>query len=607
MHFSSAPETAGASARRAPLARFLPYLWPADRPDLKARVVIALLLVLAAKLAQLALPFLYKALVDHMAAPASGRAAALPLVFGLVLAYGGARFSAALFENIRNALFERVGQDATRALAVDMFAHLHRLSLAFHLERRTGAVSRTMERAARSIDSMLYLLLFNLGPVAIELAVVAAIFLVRLGPWPTAGLIAMVGLYAWFTRRVTLWRGDLRRAMVERETEMAAQGLDSLLNYETVKYFSAEPLEVRRYDATARRFVDAAVRSESSLAFLNAGQALITSVMIAGAMAYTVAGWAAGRYTAGDVVLVNALLAQLFRPLDMLGMVYREIKQGLIDMEAMFTLIDTPPLIADRPGAPALHVRAGGIRFDHVRFGYAPDRRILDGISFTAEAGRRTALVGPSGAGKSTIVRLLYRFYDPDSGAITIDGQDLRMVSQASLRAAIGIVPQDMVLFNDTIGYNIAYGRDGATPAEIDAAASGASLDRFLSGLPHGLDTKVGERGLKLSGGEKQRVAIARALLKDPPILLLDEATSALDSQTEAEIGAALDRASRGRTTLVIAHRLATVANADIIHVVDAGRVVESGSHAQLLRHGGLYARMWMLQQADTRGLAPAA
>ena len=593
------------TADLAILRRFLPYLWPDGQPVLKLRVAGALLLLLVAKAVQLALPFLFKAIVDGMAAGDRAGDAVVMLV-GLVAAYGAARFAATLFDNLRNAVFERVGQEAARALTIATFRHLHRLSLGFHLERRTGSLARIIERGTKSIDTMLYLLLFNLGPVLIELVAISAIFAARLGGWMVAATLLMVGLYGWFTLAMTGWRSALRRRVVELDNAMAAQAIDSLLNYETVKYFNAEELETRRFADAARRYTDAAVRSETSLASLNIGQAFITSLMMAGAMAWTVAGWAEGRLTPGDVVLVNTLLAQLFRPLDLLGMVYREVKQGLIDLEAMFALIDTAPEIADAPGAPALRVTAGEIRFDDVWFAYEPRRPILRGVSFVAPAGRRTAIVGPSGAGKSTIARILYRFHEIAGGSVRIDGSDIRAVTQQSLRAAIGIVPQDMVLFNDSIAYNIGYGRPGASRAEIAAAAARARLDSFVAALPDGYDTLVGERGLKLSGGEKQRVAIAQTLLKDPPILILDEATSALDSATEAGIELALDDAGRGRTTLVIAHRLATIADADQILVMEEGRIVERGDHAALLAAGGLYARMWELQMVEAAADAEA-
>ncbi|ARS28590.1 ABCB family ABC transporter ATP-binding protein/permease [Sphingomonas sp. KC8] len=592
----TSPSTARPEAGFAALRRFLPYLWPAGNPGLRLRVVIALGLVMLAKATTLAMPFAYKAAVDRMA---PGLEPAVLLAVALVVAYAGARFGGVLFDNIRNAIFERVGQDAARRLSEDVFRHLHALSLRYHLERRTGALTRIVERGTKSIDTMLYFILFNIAPTIIELTAVCVIFLVMFGWGMVAATLAMVLAYIVFTRRVTEWRMAVRREWAEHDGAATQRAVDSLLNYETVKYFNAEEVEQRRYAKAVRRLTDTTVKVETSLAALNIGQSLITNLMMAGAMGYTVWGWSRGQFTTGDVVLVNTLLAQLFRPLDMLGMVYREIRQGLIDMEAMFRLIDTPAEVRDLPGAPALHVNGGALRFEDVRFAYDPDRLILKGVDFSIPAGGTLAVVGPSGAGKSTLARLIYRFYEVTGGRITIDGQDIRDVSQSSLRRQIGIVPQDTVLFNDTIGYNIAYGRDGATQAEVEAAARGAAIDGFIRSLPQGYDTRVGERGLKLSGGEKQRVAIARTLLKNPPILILDEATSALDSRTEDEIQATLDAISERRTTIIIAHRLSTVVHADEIVVLDAGQVVERGSHAALLEARGVYADMWARQQAE--------
>jgi ATP-binding cassette subfamily B protein len=578
------------------MRRFFPYLWPADAPALRRRVTIAMVLVLVAKVVSLAMPFAYKGAVDRMV---PGMQSGAGLAIALVVAYAGARFGSVLFDNLRNAIFERVGQEAGRRLADDVFVHLHRLSLRFHLDRRTGAVTKIVERGTKSIDTMLYFLLFNIAPTVLELTAVCVIFFWKFGPGLVAATLVMVGLYIWFTRTITEWRNQLRRDMVDMDTSAVAHAVDSLLNFETVKYFGAEEREAARYGKAMRRYADAAVKSENSLAWLNIGQSLITNLMMAGAMGYTVWGWSRGQFTTGDVVLVNTLLSQLFRPLDLLGMVYRTIRQGLIDMEAMYKLIDTPAEISDAPGAPLLHVEAGEVRFDHVHFSYDPEREILHGVSFTVPAGRTLAIVGPSGAGKSTIARLLFRFYDIQSGRILIDGQDISQVTQASLRAAIGIVPQDMVLFNDTVGYNIGYGRAAASQEEIEAAAKAASIHDFIMGLPQGYATRVGERGLKLSGGEKQRVAIARTLLKDPPVLVLDEATSALDSRTETEIQDVLRSISRKRTTLIVAHRLSTVVDADEIIVLEQGRIVERGRHADLVRSDGLYAAMWARQATE--------
>ncbi len=584
------------------LWRFLPMLWPKDAPALRARVVAALLLVLVGKAAILTMPFFYKGVVDGM----SVEREAFAIVGGLVLAYAGMRFGSVLADNLRNALFERVGQDAARRLAQRLFRHIHALSLRFHLERRTGSLTRIVERGTKSIDSMLYFLLFNIAPTAIELTAICVIFFVKFGAGMVLATLAMVVGYIFFTWKVTEWRVAIRRTMNDEDNVATQRAVDSLLNYETVKYFGAEEREAKQYDRAVASFTDAAVKNETSLAWLNVGQSLITNLMMAGAMGFTVWGWSVGRFTPGDVVLVNALLMQLFRPLDMLGWVYRSIKQGLIDMEQMFELLDTPAEIVDAADAQPLLVTDGAVRFENVRFAYEDGREILKGLDLAVPAGTSLAVVGPSGAGKSTLARLLYRFYDPTSGHIAIDGQDIAGVTQASLREAIGIVPQDTVLFNDTIGYNIGYGREAATPDVIEDAAKGAAIDGFIAQLPEGYDTKVGERGLKLSGGEKQRVAIARTLVKDPPILILDEATSALDSRTEEAIQSTLDRVMKKRTSMVIAHRLSTITGADSIVVLDEGRVAEQGTHDQLLAKGGLYAELWARQAAE-RALEDAA
>ena len=577
------------------ILRFLPLLWPKDAPGLRLRVVVALLLVLAGKAIGLSVPYTLKWVVDSM----SGPPVAAQAVILLVAAYAAARFGGVLSDNLRNAVFEKVGQDAARRLAAQVFRHIHNLSLRFHLERRTGSLSKVVERGTKSIDSMLYFLLFNIAPTIIELTAICVIFYFKFGIGLVAATLAMVVVYISFTRKVTDWRNQLRRDMNEVDNQAIGRAVDSLLNYETVKYFGAEEREARRYEEAVASYARSAVKNETSLAWLNIGQAMITALMMGGAMAFTVWGWSQGRFTPGDVVLVNGLLLQLFRPLDMLGWVYRSIKQGLIDMEQMFDLVDTPAEIVDAPDAAPLTVPKGAIRFEDVAFGYEPERIILKGVTLDVPAGTSLAVVGPSGAGKSTLARLLYRFYDPTAGRITIDGQDIAAVTQASLRGAIGIVPQDTVLFNDTIGYNIGYGRDGATQDEIEGAAKGAAIDGFIAALPNGYDSMVGERGLKLSGGEKQRVAIARTLLKDPPILILDEATSALDSRTEEAIQATLNAASRGRTTIIIAHRLSTIVGADQIIVLDDGKVAERGTHGELLAKGGLYAELWMRQAAE--------
>jgi ATP-binding cassette subfamily B protein len=599
--------TAGADARHdgwRTLRRFLPYLWPADNTALRWRITGAVLLILAAKAVTLALPFAYKQAVDTMTVAASP---AMTVALAFVAAYALGRFAGVLFDNLRNIVFERVGQDATRALAEDVFGRLHRLSLRFHLARRTGEVTKVIERGTKSIDVMLYFLLFNVAPTVIELIAVAVIFQINFG-W---GLVAATGLaviaYAAVTRWITEWRSALREKMNRLDGQAMARAVDSLLNYETVKYFAAEKREEARYAQATRAYAEAAVRSENSLGLLNIAQALIVNLLLAGAMGYTVWGWSQGRMTVGDLVFVNTYLVQLFRPLDMLGMVYRTIRQGLIDMAEMFRLMDTEIEVRDAPHAPALVIRRPTVVFDEVVFGYERDRTILHGLSLEVPAGHNVAIVGPSGAGKSTIARLLFRFYDPWSGRILIDGQDIRGVTQESLRAALGIVPQDSVLFNESIGYNIAYGRDGATMADVEAAARGAALMPLIERLPKGFDTEVGERGLKLSGGEKQRVAIARTLVKNPPILLLDEATSALDTRTEQDILATLHAVSTGRTSLSIAHRLSTIADADRIFVLNEGRLAESGSHADLLRADGLYAEMWARQATETEDIGVAA
>lgn len=579
------------------LRRFLPYLWPRENPLLKRRIVIAIFLVLVAKAVFLALPFAYKGAVDAMATPDDE---ALSVALALVLAYALGRFGGVLFDNLRNITFERVGQEATANLAQDVFARLHRLSLRFHLSRRTGEVAKVIERGTKSIDMMLYFLLFNIAPTIIELIVVGVVFYTLFGWELVAATAFTVTSYIFVTRWITEWRTKLRKEMNDLDGMALSRAVDSLLNYETVKYFGAEQREEKRYAYAANAWAEAAIKSENSLGLLNITQALITNGLMAGAMGFTVWGWSKGDLTVGDLVLVNTYLMQLFRPLDLLGWVYRTIRQGLVDMAEMFRLMDASVEVEDAPGAPALVVRQPSVVFDNVVFGYEKDRTILHGLSFEVPAGGQIAVVGPSGAGKSTIARLLFRFYDPWSGRILIDGQDIAAVTQDSLRAAIGIVPQDSVLFNDTIGYNIAYGRDGATERMIEQAAFGASIKRFIDSLPDGFDTEVGERGLKLSGGEKQRVAIARTLVKDPPILLLDEATSALDSRTEQEILATLNRVSEDRTTISIAHRLSTIAEADTILVLADGRLAEQGSHADLLRTDGLYAEMWARQQAES-------
>jgi ATP-binding cassette subfamily B protein len=581
------------------LKRFWPYLWPRDNPTLKRRIIGAMILVLAAKAVTLALPFAYKDAVDRMADEASSQIATAAMA--LVLAYGLGRFTSVAFDQLRNMVFERVGQVATLNLATDVFQRLHRLSLRFHLSRRTGEVTKVIERGTKSIDMMLYFLLFNIAPTAIELIAVGVIFYINFGWEMVAATALTVVTYIAVTRWITEWRTKLRREMNDLDGKALHRAVDSLLNYETVKYFGAETREEARYKDAAQSYSEAAIKSENSLGILNIVQALITNALMGGAMAYSVWGWSQGRLTVGDLVFVNTYLLQLFRPLDLLGWVYRTIRQGLVDMGEMFKLMDTAVEVTDAPGAPALIVRQPHVTFDNVTFGYEPERTILKGLSFEVPAGSNLAIVGPSGAGKSTIGRLLFRFYDPQSGRILIDGQDIAQVQQASVRAAIGIVPQDSVLFNDTIGYNIGYGAPAcADEAAIEQAARDAAIWPFIQDLPDRLDTEVGERGLKLSGGEKQRVAIARTLVKNPPILLLDEATSALDTRTEQDILRTLKRVSANRTTLAIAHRLSTIADADEILVLDAGSLAEQGTHDALLAKRGLYAEMWARQLTES-------
>ena len=551
------PDQLSEQAAWGTVRRFLPYLWPKDRPDLRWRIAVAALLVLAAKVLVLTLPFAYARAIDVMAADGEP---ALAAALGLVLAYAAGRFATTLFDQLRNIAFARVGQEAVSDLSEDVFERLHRLSMRFHLARRTGELTRVIERGTKSISSMLYFLLFNILPTSVELVAVAVIFYMLFGWHIVAATAVTIFAFIWITRAITEWRTKLRAQMNALDGQAMARAVDSLLNYETVKYFGAEAREKQRFGSATHAYGEASVKTDVSLAVLNIVQALILQLMMGGAMAWSVWGWSKGQLSVGDMVLVNTYLQQLFRPLDMLGMVYRTIRQGLIDMAEMFRLMDTALEVTDAPGAPALIVRRPGLVFDNVRFGYDRDRTILHGLSFEVPAGSHVAMVGPSGAGKSTIGRLLFRFYDQWQGRILIDGQDIRTVTQASLRAAIGIVPQDSVLFNDTLAYNIAYGREGADDAAIEQAARDAAIWPFIQKLPHGLATEVGERGLKLSGGEKQRVAIARTLLKNPPILLLDEATSALDSRTEQEILDTLRRVSAGRTTIAIAHRLSTIA-----------------------------------------------
>ena len=582
------------------IATLLPYLWPAGETGLRIRVVAAMVCLVAAKGVNVTMPFFYKQAVDALT-PASGTAGSVAAVVAvpvaLVVAYGVARLLALAFGELRDGLFARVGQRAIRQAALQTFEHLHRLSLRFHLDRRTGAVSRAIERGTKGIEFLLNFMLFNVLPTLLEIVLVCGVLWWMFGIWYALITFVCVGGYIAWTLLVTEWRIKFRRAMNETDNEAHTKAVDSLLNFETVKYFGNERHEAGRFDTALEGYEAAAVKSKTSLALLNIGQGAIVSIGLIVLMLMAGNGVASGTMTVGDFVMVNAYLIQLFLPLNFLGFVYREIKRSLIDMESMFTLLDEAAEVKDTPGARPLAVSGGEVVFEDVSFGYDPRRMVLGGISFRVAPGKTVAIVGPSGAGKSTLSRLLYRFYDVSGGRIAIDGQDIRQVTQDSLRAAIGIVPQDTVLFNETVYYNIAYGRPGATPAEIERAAELARIHDFVMGLPDGYQTTVGERGLKLSGGEKQRVAIARAILKRPKILMFDEASSALDTHTEKEIQASLREVSAGHTTLVIAHRLSTVVDADEILVLDAGLIAERGRHTDLLAQGGRYADMWARQQ----------
>jgi len=582
-----------------------PYIWPSDRRDLKGRVAVALVLLLLAKLATIAVPFTFKWATDALAgtpdAAAPGRppwivwVLAAPLM--LTVAYGGARILMALLTQARDGIFAKVAMHAVRRLAMLTFEHMHLLSLRFHLERKTGGLTRILERGRNGIETIVRMVLLQLAPTVVEVALIAGVLLYQFDWRYVVIILTTIALYVWFTYVLTEWRIAIRRKMNDSDTEANTKAIDSLLNYETVKYFGAEEREAKRYDASIARYEDASVKAYTSLAVLNAGQAVIFTIGLTIAMGMCAYGVRAGTHTVGDFVMINAMMIQLYMPLNIMGMLYREIKQAAIDIEMMFNILARPAEIKDAPDAAPLKVSAGAISFENVRFVYEPARPILQGLSFEVPAGRTVAIVGPSGAGKSTIARLLFRFYDVTGGHITIDGQDIREVTQGSLRNSIGMVPQDTVLFNDTVRYNIRYGRWDATDTEVEEAARLAQIDAFIRASPRGYETEVGERGLKLSGGEKQRIAIARTILKGPPILLLDEATSALDSHTEKDIQDALDRVSRNRTTLVIAHRLSTIVGADEIIVLDQGRIVERGTHSALLALGGLYASMWSRQR----------
>jgi ATP-binding cassette subfamily B protein len=606
-HRSAAPKPATAPDGASLIGTVIhlwPYIWPADRRDLKARILGAMVLLLGAKLATIAVPFTFKwatdALAGTTAAPAGSSdwllwATAAPIA--MTVAYGGMRILMAALTQLRDGLFAKVAMHAVRRLAYRTFVHMHELSLRFHLERKTGGLTRVLERGRNSIETIVRMVILQLAPTIIELALIVAVLMWQFDWRYVLAIVLTVALYMSYTYRATEWRIGIRRKMNDSDTDANVKAIDSLLNYETVKYFTAEEREAGRYDKSMARYEAASTMAYTSLAVLNAGQAVIFTLGLGAAMVMCALEIKAGTKTVGDFVLINSMMIQLYQPLNFMGMVYREIKQAVIDIEVMFGLLKREPEIKDIPDAPPLKVTSGAVRFDNVAFAYEPERRILKGISFEVPAGKTVAVVGPSGAGKSTISRLLFRFYDLAGGRILIDGQDIARVAQTSLRAAIGMVPQDTVLFNDTIRYNIRYGRWEASDAEVEQAAALAQIDRFIKLAPKGYDTEVGERGLKLSGGEKQRVAIARTILKSPPILVLDEATSALDSHTEREIQDALERVSKGRTTLVIAHRLSTIVGADEIIVLDQGEIVERGTHSVLLAKSGLYASMWNRQR----------
>ncbi len=575
------------------------YMWPEGRPDLKWRVILAIGALLVSKVATTLIPFVYKWIIDSLdgATPDSALILGLAVPIVLVVAFGVGNIIDAGFQQLRDVLFASVGQHAVRKLALQTFQHLHKLSLRFHLARRTGGLSRVIERGTKGIETIVRFTMLNTAPTLVEFVITGVIFIVMFGVSYLSVLVVTVWLYLWFTIKASNWRIAIRRDMNDSDTDANGKAIDSLLNFETVKYFANEKMEAQRFDASMEKYERSAVRIWTSLGFLNFGQALIFYAGTVIILIMAVLGVMNRTLTLGDFVLLNTFLMQIYRPLNFIGFVYREIRQGLTDIEEMFKLLDRAPEIQDKPGAKPLDVTGPVVKFDNVKFHYDADRPILKGVSFEVPAGKTIAVVGPSGAGKSTISRLLYRFYDVIEGQITIDGQDLRDVTQESLRAAIGMVPQDTVLFNDTIAYNIRYGRPGATDEEVRKAAELAQIGHFIESLPKGYDTPVGERGLKLSGGEKQRVAIARTILKGPPILILDEATSALDSKTEEDIKSALDVVSANRTTLVIAHRLSTVVNADEIIVLRDGQIAERGTHHRLLVKQGLYAQMWNRQR----------
>ena len=584
------------------IRRVSPYLWPADQPWVKRRVVLALLALLLGKIVAVGTPLLYKQAVDALAN--EGVSPLMLGAVGLTIAYGMARLLSNGFQQLRDAVFAAVGQRALRALALETFTHIHRLSMRYHLTRKTGGLSRIIERGVKGVDFLLRFLLFSIGPLVLELLMIAGILFFLFDVWYLAVIVMTIAVYVWFTFAVTEWRVKLRKVMNDQDTDANQKAIDSLLNFETVKYFGAEAREARRYDRAMEQYEAAALKTAYSLAFLNFGQAFLITAGLVIVMVMAAVGVERGDLTVGDFVMVNAYMIQITMPLNFLGTVYREIRQALVDMGEMFDLLEQPAEVSDKPGANVLKVQGGEVELRDVHFGYDPERAILKGVSLKVGAGETVAIVGSSGSGKSTIGRLLFRFYDVTKGAVLIDGQDLRDITQVSLHDAIGVVPQDTVLFNDTIRYNIAYGRDGATEEQIVQAARDAQIHDFITRLPDGYDTQVGERGLKLSGGEKQRVGIARTLLKNPPILLLDEATSALDTETEQEIQGALARAAEGRTVLMIAHRLSTVADADRIIVLEDGHIVEEGKHTDLLARKGRYWGLWQRQASEREAAA---
>jgi len=600
--YLNAPTARARGATLAGAARLLwPYIWPAHRADLRLRVVLAVALMVVSKLITIAIPYSFKWVTDALAGKLAPDQIPLPsLLAGIVsltVLYGGLRIMMALSQQGRDALFASVAMHAVRQLAIEVFAHLHQLSLRFHLERKTGGLTRVLERGRNAIETIIRTSMLTAAPTIVEFVLVVVALLLSFDWRYVVAMSAMVAAYLAYTTAATNWRIGIRRSMNESDTDANTKAIDSLLNFETVKYFGAERREVERYDRSMERYERMSVRTYVSLAVLNAGQALIFTLGLIVVLVMCVHGVKSGKNTVGDFVLLNLMMLQLYQPLNFMGMVYREIKQAIVDIEAMFAILGQHPEIQDAPDARPLRVVSGAVQFENVVFAYDADRPILGDISFEAPAGATIAIVGPSGAGKSTISRLLFRFYEPTSGRILIDGQDISGVTQASLRAAIGIVPQDTVLFNDTIEYNIRYGRDGASEEEVREAARNAQIDGFIRTLSQGYNAQVGERGLKLSGGEKQRVAVARTILKAPPILVLDEATSALDSFTEHQIQTALERVSEGRTTIVIAHRLSTIVNADEILVLDKGLIAERGTHEALIRSGGIYASLWRRQQ----------